>query len=162
MAVPDIYLKIEGIEGEAQDQAHAKEIEILSFSFGVSNMGSGDVGLGSGSSRSSLSDLSIMKHVDKASPGLFLGCCVGTSYPTATLTIRKAGGDDPVEYLKYDMAEVFISSVQTAGSDGGGIATESVSLNFSKMHVFYTPQKAEGGPDASIDKWYNVKTHDKG
>jgi type VI secretion system secreted protein Hcp len=103
-----------------------------------------------------------MKHVDKASPGLFLNCCIGKSFPTATLTVRKAGGDAPVEYLKYDLTEVFISSVQTSGSDGGGIATESASFNFSKMQVTYTPQAADGSADASIDKWYNVKTHENG
>ena len=162
MAVPDIYLKIDGVEGEAQDQNHQNEIEILSFSVGVTNMGSGDVALGSGSSRASLSDLSVMKHVDKASPGLFVGCCTGKHFPTATLSIRKAGGDNAVEYLKYDLTEVFISSHQTSGSDGGGIATESTSLNFSKIQVTYTPQADTGAPDASIDKWYNVKTHEVG
>ena len=162
MAVPDIYLKIDGVDGEAQDQSHQNEIEILSFSFGVSNTGSGDVGLGSGSSRASLSDLSVMKHVDKASPGLFLACCTGKHLPTATLSVRKAGGDAPVEYLKYDLTEVYVSSVQTSGSDGGGIATESASLNFSKIEVTYTPQTAQGTPDASIPKWYNQKTHENG
>ena len=162
MAVPDIYLKIDGVDGEAQDEKHKSEIEILSFSFGVTNTGSGDIGTGSGSSRANLSDLNVMKHVDKASPNLFLHCCTGKHFPTATLTVRKAGGDNPVDYLKYDMNEVYISSVQTAGSDGGGIATESVSLNFSKVEVTYTPQEADGSPAASIPKWYNVKTHQSG
>ncbi len=162
MAVPDIYLKIDGIDGEAQDSKHTNEIEVLSFSWGVSNSGSGAVGTGSGSSRASLSDLSIMKHVDKASPGLFLACCTGKHLPTATLSVRKAGGDAPVEYLKYDLTEVYISSVQTSGSDGGGIATESASLNFSKMEVTYTPQTATGTADAGIPKWFNQKTHENG
>jgi type VI secretion system secreted protein Hcp len=109
-----------------------------------------------------MSDLNVMKHVDKASPGLFLGCATGKHFPTATLTVRKAGGESPVDYLKYDMTEVYISSVQTAGSDGGGIATESASLNFAKIQVTYTPQQAGGTPDASIDKWYNAKTHESG
>ena len=162
MAVPDIYLKIDGIDGEAQDKDHQSEIEVLSFSMGVSNLGSGDVGTGSGSSRASLSDLSVMKRVDKASPGLFVNCCTGKHFDTATLSVRKAGGDAPVEYLKYDLSEVYISAVQESGSDGGGIATESVSLNFSKIELTYTPQTAEGAPDAAIPKWYNQKTHENG
>jgi len=162
MPVPDIYLKIDGLDGEAQDQNHKNEIEVLSFSWGVTNVGSGDIGIGSGSSRASLADLSVMKHVDKASPGLFLNCCTGKSFPSATLTVRKAGGNNPVEYLKYDLTEVFVSSVQTSGSDGGGIATESASLNFSKIKLTYTPQAADGSAEASIDKSYNVKTHEIG
>ena len=33
----DAFLKIEGIEGESTDKAHPGEIEISSFSWGVSN-----------------------------------------------------------------------------------------------------------------------------
>jgi type VI secretion system secreted protein Hcp len=160
MAVPDIYLKIDGVEGEAQDKDHTGEIEILSFSWGVTNQGSGGFGAGSGSSRANLSDLHVTKHVDKSSPTLFLDCCTGKSRDTATLTVRKAGGDAPVDYLKYNLTEVFTSSVQTGGSDGGGVATETVSFNFSKLEVVYTPQQADGAPDADITKSYNAKTHE--
>lgn len=162
MAIPDIYLKLDSVDGEAKDQKHSGEIEIMSFSFGVSNAGSGAIGKGSGSSKANLSDLHVTKYVDKSSPGLFQGCCIGKSYPKATLTVRKAGGDNQVEYLKYDMDEVFITSVQTSGSDGGGIATETASLNFAKMEVTYTEQNADGSAGASTPKWYNVKEHTHG
>ena len=75
------------------------------------------------------------------------------------MTVRKAGGDNPVEYLVYDMDEVFITNVSTSGSDGGGIATESVSLNFAKMTVTYTEQNADGSAGAATPKWYSVKEH---
>ena len=162
MAVPDIYLKIDTVDGEAQDKDHKNWIEVMSFSFGATNAGSGGVGMGSGSSKANVGDLHITKYVDKASPGLFQNCCIGKSFSTATLSVRKAGGDSPVEYLKYDMDEVFITSVQTSGSDGGGIATESASLNFSKMKVTYTEQNADGSAGNSTDKYYNVKTHEFG
>ena len=160
MAVPDIYLKIDGIEGEAQDLVHAGQIEILSFSWGVTNQGSGAVGTGSGSSRASLQDLYVTKHVDKSTPSLFLDCCTGKSHDSATLYVRKAGGDNAVEYLTYEMSEVFITSLQTSGSDGGGLATETASLNFAKLELTYTPQNADGTPAASIPKAYNAKTHE--
>jgi type VI secretion system secreted protein Hcp len=162
MAVPDIYLKLDGVDGEAQDTDHQNQIEILSFSLGVTNQGSGAIGVGSGSSRANVQDLYITKHVDKASPGLFINCCLGKSHGTATLYIRKAGGDAPVEYLTYDLAEVFITSVQTSGSDGGGIATETASLNFAKVELTYTEQNADGSPGKSTPKWYSVKTHESG
>jgi type VI secretion system secreted protein Hcp len=162
MAVPDIYLKIDTIDGEAKDDKHKDWIEVNSFSFGVSNQGSGAIGSGSGASKAHLNDLSISKYVDKSSPGLFLNCCLGKSFATASLTVRKAAGDNPVEYLKYDMDEVFISSVSTGGADGGGIATENVSLNFAKMKVTYTEQNADGTAGTSTPKWYSVKEHTHG
>ena len=49
MAAVDMFLKIDGIKGESQDKTHKEEIELLSFSWGVSNAGSGAFGMGSGS-----------------------------------------------------------------------------------------------------------------
>ncbi len=162
MAVADMYLKLAGVEGEAKDEKHTNEIEIMSFSFGVSNQGSGAIGVGSGASKARVNDLTVSKYVDKASPGLFQNCCIGKSFATATLTVRKAGGDSPVNYLVYDMDEVFITNVSTSGSDGGGIATETVSLNFAKMTVTYTEQNADGSAGAATPKWYSVKEHNFG
>ena len=159
MAVADMYLKLDGVEGEAKDSKHTNEIEIMSFSFGVANQGAGAIGVGSGASKARVNDLTVMKYVDKSSPGLFQNCCIGKSFNSAKLTVRKAGGDSPVEYLVYDMDEVFISNVNTSGSDGGGIATENVSLNFAKMTVTYTEQEADGSAGVSTPKWYSVKEH---
>ena len=39
MAV-DYFLKIDGIEGESKDSKHAKEIDLLSWSWGASQTGS--------------------------------------------------------------------------------------------------------------------------
>jgi type VI secretion system secreted protein Hcp len=162
MAAADMYLKLDGVDGEAKDTKHANEMEIMSFSFGVSNQGSGAVGVGSGASKARVNDLTVSKYVDKASPGLFQNCCIGKSFTSATLTVRKAGGTDPVEYLVYEMDEVFITNVSTSGSDGGGIATETVSLNFAKMTVTYTEQNADGSAGAATPKWYSVKEHNFG
>ena len=162
MAVPDIYLKLDGINGEAQDSKHKDWIEVQSFSWGLSNSGTGAVGAGSGASKANLHDLSIQKYADKSTPNLFKFCALGKHIATGKLSVRKAGGDDPVEYLKYDLTEVFISSFQQGGSDGGGIATESVALNFAKIKLTYTPQKADGSPDTDIPVWYNAKTHESG
>jgi type VI secretion system secreted protein Hcp len=162
MAVADMYLKLDGVDGEAKDTDHTNEIEIMSFSFGVSNQGSGAIGVGSGASKARVNDVTVMKYVDKASPGLFQNCCIGKSFKSATLTVRKAGGDKPVNYLVYNMDEVFITNVSTSGSDGGGIATESVSLNFAKITVTYTEQNADGSAGKDTPKWYSVKEHNFG
>jgi type VI secretion system secreted protein Hcp len=158
MAVPDVYLKIEGIDGEAQDDKHKDWIEVSSFSWGASNTGTGAVGMGSGASKANMHDLQVTKYIDKATPGLMQACCNGKHFATAKLYIRKAG-ENPVEYLKYDMDEVFISSVAHGGADGGGIATESVALNFAKIKLTYTVQNKDGTAGTEIPKWYHAKEH---
>ena len=62
MAV-DIFLKIEGINGEAQDTSHKKEIDVLAWSWGASQSGTTHSGGGGGSGKASFQDISITKNV---------------------------------------------------------------------------------------------------
>jgi type VI secretion system secreted protein Hcp len=160
MAAADFFLKIDGIQGESEDKTHKDEIQILSFSWGVSNSGSGAFGSGSGSGKASVSDISLQKYVDKSTPNLWKYCFLGKTVGDAIITVRKAGGDSPVEYLVYNLTEVFISSVQDSGSEGGGIAMESISLNFAKVEITYTIQSADGTAGASTPVTINVKANE--
>ena len=158
MAQEDYFLDIEGIKGESQDDKHKDEIHISSFSFGVTNTGTGGSNLGSGGGRSNVQDMHFTKLVDASSPNLFQACATGKHFPSATVTVRRAG-ENPQEYLVYKLTEVFVSSFSTSGHDGGGIAQESVSLNFSKVELSYTPQNADGTPGAKNTKTYDVKAN---
>ena len=158
MAQEDYFLKIDGISGESQDDKHKDEIHVSSFSFGVTNAGTGGSNLGSGGSRANVQDLHFTKVVDQASPNLFQACATGKHFDTATVTVRRAG-ENPQEYLIYELTEVFVSSMSTSGHEGGGIAQESGSLNFSKIKMTYTPQNADGSPGAQNPKGYDLKAN---
>jgi type VI secretion system secreted protein Hcp len=142
----DMFIKIGDLKGESRDKTHAGEIDVLAWSWGVSNSGSAHTGGGAGAGKANVQDLSFTKYIDKCSPSLLLASCKGTHYTDATLVVRKAGGK-PLEYLKITMTEVLISSVSTGGSGGEDRLTENVSLNFAKVKVDYveqTPTGAEG------------------
>ncbi len=140
----DMFLKIDGVEGESLDDAHKKEIELLSFSFGATQPGSAGHGGGSGVGKVQVHDFQFSKYFDKASPKLFEACAVGKHTPKVTLVCRKAGGKQE-EYLKVTLSEVIVSSIQNSGSGGDSLPTESVSLNFSKIEIEYKPQDEKGG-----------------
>jgi type VI secretion system secreted protein Hcp len=76
-----------------------------------------------------------------------LYCSNGKQFKDGLLTVRKAGGDDPVEYLKIKMTEVIVTSYSTGGSGGQDLLTENVSLNFAEVDVEYQPQKQDGSAD---------------
>lgn len=154
MAV-DMFLKIEGIEGEAQDKAHAKEIDVLAWSWGMSQSGTTHTGPGGGAGKVNVQDLSITKYIDKATPNLMMYCCNGKHVKEMKLTVRKAG-EQPVEYIKITMTDGLISSVSTGGSGGEDRLTENISLNFAKVKIEYTPQKPDGSPDTTIPKVWNI------
>jgi type VI secretion system secreted protein Hcp len=159
MAV-DMFLKLNGVDGESKDKAHTKEIDVLSWSWGMSNSGSAHVGGGAGSGKVSVQDLSVTKYIDSSSAKIMLSCCDGTHFDTALLTVRKAGGADPVEYVKINLQEVLITSVATGGEGGDDRLTENVTLNFAKVKVEYLPQEAKGGKGNMIPFSWDIAAND--
>ena len=149
MAV-DMFIKIKGIDGEARDHAHEKSIDVLAWSWGMSQSGTMHSGGGGGSGKVSVQDMSITKWVDKASPNLIKYCCNGKQVDDAVLTVRKAGGASEVEYIKITMEKVLVTSVSTGGSGGEDQLTENCTLNFGIVKFEYQQQKddgsKEGGP----------------
>jgi type VI secretion system secreted protein Hcp len=149
MAV-EIFLKLEGIDGESQKEGHEKEIEVFSYSHGASNPTSTALGTGHGAGKVDLSSIILQKQVDTATPKLFQFCCNGKHIATGKITVREAGGDKPVEYLTYDLHEVFIDTINWGGTAGGGKPSESVGISFRKIVQTYLPQKADGTPGTKM------------
>lgn len=147
-AAADIFLKLEGITGESKDARHKDEIEILSYSMGASQ-DSPSAGSRLSASRPCVKDISFSKMLDKASPLLFASAVSGMHIPKATLTLRKAGGDQ-VEYLVIQFEDLLVSSFQSGGSEGATAPTESFSLNYAQMTFSYSPQKPDGTLDSPV------------
>jgi type VI secretion system secreted protein Hcp len=154
MAV-DMFMKIDDIEGESVDDVHAGEIDVLSWSWGMSQSGTTHSGPGGGAGKVNVQDLSFTHYVDKASANLMKMCCNGKHFEEATLVVRKAG-ETPLEYMIITMKAGLISSVSTGGSDGEDRITENVTLNFSEFKAEYVPQMADGSGDASIIVGWNI------
>lgn len=160
MAV-DMFMKIGDIKGESADKAYKDWIDVLAWSWGMAQSGSMHVGGGGGSGKVNMQDLSFTKYVDKSSANLMLKCCNGKHYKEANLVVRKAG-EKPVEYLKIKFTDVLVAGISTGGSGGEDRITENVTLNFGKVEVEYTPQKADGTPEGSMGMMWNLKENDGG
>jgi type VI secretion system secreted protein Hcp len=152
MAV-DMFIKIDDVKGEAQDDKHKDEIDVLAWSWGMSQSGTMHAGGGGGGGKVSVQDLSFTKWIDKSSPNLMTYCSSGAQYKEAKLTVRKAGGKEPLEYLIITMKDVIVTSVSTGGSGGEDRLTENVSLNFAAVLVDYQAQKPDGSKDGGPVKY---------
>lgn len=150
----DVFLQIEGIKGESHVAGHIDEIDIESWSWGLTQTGTMQTGGGGGTGKVNVHDMTIQKHVDKSSTNLLLFCANGKHIKKAVLTVRKAG-EKPVDYWKMTLEDLLISSVQQSGHGGGAErVAESVSLNFAKFQIDYQMQKADGtGTPAGNVKW---------
>jgi type VI secretion system secreted protein Hcp len=148
----DIFAKLGDIKGESIDDKHKDEIEVLSYSWGLTNSGSiSSQGLAAG--KTVFKDLSMVHHIDVASPSLLKACATGIHLKDATITQRKSGKGQQ-EFLVIKMNDVIITSV-THGDDPNH-SSEVVSLTFSKVDLEYKPQKPDGSLDAGIHFKYDL------
>ncbi|REL27682.1 Hcp1 family type VI secretion system effector [Thalassotalea euphylliae] len=157
MAV-DIFLYLTKIDGESKDSTHEKEIDILSWSWGMTQSGTTHMGGGGGSGKVSVNDISFVKYIDSASHALLLRCASGEHIEEGILVVRKAG-KDPLEYLKITMTNIIVTSVQTGGSGGEDRLTESVSLNFEQVKYEYVEQKMDGTGEPAKPFTWNISAN---
>ena len=131
-AALNMFMNINGIPGESTDPAHTNQVDVLAWSWGMSQSGNF---LTSG--KVNIQDLSFTKYVDKASPLLMSRCASGTHITTATLYVLRAGAT-PNDYVKIILTDVVVTSVSTGGSGGDDKLTENISLNFAKVEFDYS------------------------
>jgi type VI secretion system secreted protein Hcp len=134
---PKVGLVIPGI-------VNGEPMEVHSFSWGVTVVG--DSG-GGGTGRPVAQDFHFTKDTDAASPKLFLACASGTHFPSATLSVKRGGPRSDV-YLTIKLEQVVVSSYQINGAAGAGatVPQESLSLNFTKITMTFTPLRPDGKP----------------
>jgi type VI secretion system secreted protein Hcp len=157
----DIFAKIGTIQGESTDAKHANEIDVLSWSWGVTQGGSMAHGGGGGAGKATFHDLNFTHDIDKATPLLLKACATGGHIPTATITVRKAGKGQQ-EYLIIKMTDVLITSVALSVAEGAASTAESVALQFAKVDLEYKPQKADGSLDVGVHFKYDIKANKVG
>ncbi len=157
----DMFIKIGDIKGESADSKHKEKIDVLAWSWGLSNSGSAQIGGGAGSGKVNVLDLSFTKYVDSATPHLLLAGSNGKHYPEANLIVRKAG-ENPVEYIKIKLTDVLVTSVSTGGSGGEDRLTETITLNFAKVALDYTPQSKDGKAGTTIPYSWDIAGNVKG
>jgi type VI secretion system Hcp family effector len=142
----DSFVKINGIEGESTDSKHSGWIEAIQFNNGVSQMVSTTASSagGAGAERADVRPFTFLKQVDSSSPKLFQACAAGTHFDKITIAIYRAGGDEKVKFMEYELSNCIICDVSTNGG-GKGFPTESISINFGKIFITYVKQRRQGG-----------------
>ena len=139
----DSFLKLGDLKGESVVKGFEDQIQLLAWSWGLSQTGTTHVGSGGGAGKVNVQDLSFTHYVDSASPSLILACCKGNHYKEATIVMRKAGGD-PLPYLTIKLTDLIVTSVSGGSSGGEDHQTENVTLNFSAFEYSYQPQDNKG------------------
>ena len=159
----DIFLKLDGIPGESQDDKHKDQIEVESFSWGESNAGAHlATGAGAGAGRVSMQDFHFSAKVSKASPLLMNACATGKHIATGQLSVAHVSAErSSPDYLVYKFTTVVISSFTQGGSAADDRPVENVSFAFAKVAVEYKPQKSSGELGAAVNFGWDLKLNRK-
>ena len=153
MAV-NAYLIINGRPGPSTSRQDA--IDILSFSFGSSQssvIGPGSSGGAARAGRADVSNVTVMKVLDKTSPLLFDDCVTGNVLDKVDIIYDKPLGDQQEDFFKLHLDNALITNISLSGSQEN--PTESISFAFEKITVSYNPED-QGKLQGFIDKGFDV------
>jgi type VI secretion system secreted protein Hcp len=161
MAVFDAFLKLHGIEGESNDKDFKGQIELDSFGLSAHQQGTQHHGGGGGAGRVEFSDLHCTKKYDRSSVQLMLACAMGQHFPEATITCRKAGGEQE-PYLVLHLKDVLVSSYNMGGHGKGELPImDEISLQFGAILKEYKTQTEKGTLGRPVKGGWNLKQHCK-
>lgn len=155
----DIFLKITGIPGESKDDRHKDEIQVVSFSWGLSAQNPSPTGSGGGGGmgKTTVQALTFEHAVDRASPGLMKACATGQHLQEAMLSERRPG-QGPADFLTIRMTDVVVTSVAMTGT-AATTNSEVVSIAFGRVRYEYRAQKPDGSLDSPVTFDFDVRTN---
>lgn len=156
----ELWLKLEGIQGEGARSGFEKQIQLDSFDWAFHNSSSATAaGAGHGAGRVQATGISCSKRVDKSSPKLFSAITTGKHFKNAVLTALKAGGDKAIDYMKIEFDTLFLVDLHESGAGGADdVPRENISFTFGKVTVTYNEQNADGTKGAATVASYDFQT----
>lgn len=152
----DIFLKLTGIAGESQGASHKDEIEVIRWDWSISQEHSMHSGSGGGAGKATVGDLSFDHYVDRSSPNLLKYCLTGKHIDTATLVVRKAGGN-PLEYLKITMGDVIVTNVAPELNYNMARPRETIRFAFARVEQEYVIQNPQGGSSGTVSAGFDIQ-----
>ena len=125
-------------------QAHANQIDVQTFSWGVTNP-TGTVLFG---------NLSITKFVDPASPLLMKAVAAGTTFPTVTL-YATCNGSTPFQYYQLTLTNAKVRSFAESGNRSSGI-TDTVAFSYTRITLRFTKQSPTGASNGFVEQCWDL------
>lgn len=148
----DQFLKIDGVEGGSSDKVHPKEMEIEHW-----NVGASMTPTAGKHATKVVHNINITMKPDRSLPILLQACASGRKFASATITGRKAGGEQ-AEYVNVKMSEVIIVHCHVGTADGGSEPVADMILNFTKIEWEMKTQDDRGLTGMPVKVGYDVKT----
>lgn len=145
-----VFLKIDGIDGESTDSAHKDEIDILSWSWGITREEK-TRGSARRNSKADFHDLVVVKDIDKASPKIMEAIAKGKVLEELELSARRPAESN--DYLVIMLENVMVTSYMIDQASLDDVPTEEVSFNYEKIKFSYEQMPDEDRPETHEFSW---------
>jgi len=157
-----LFIKFDGVDGEAQDKDHKGWSDILSFSWGLHKAGGGATGQTRRRGVATVEDVVCTKEYDKSSPKLAEAICLGKIFPKVEIHDTATYGENRATFLKYELKNVMVSSHNVSAAGGGdAVPTETMSLNFEEVKQTYVEYSADGKKKGNVEMTWKVEEGQK-
>jgi type VI secretion system secreted protein Hcp len=147
----DIFLKLDGISGESTDEDHKGEIDVEAFTFNAKRA----------SGKVRFSPLRVIKVYDASSPKLMQAAASGRRIRSGTLTFRRSGDPNGVEFLTYKLSDLTVTSYQEGGANADdrtlGSLEDEVGLTPAKVQVTEKTVDASGKSGPVVSASFDIR-----
>ena len=173
MAGFDVFLKLDGIDGESTTKGHEKEIEVVSYDQSIDSTVPSGGGGGGGAGKATFSGVRIRKLLDTASIPIALACASGAPYRKRAFRVPPRAPLDFYVVALEDVVVTHAGQCATTGtqsplafetlakSSAGAALLEEVTLHFGKIRWEYRPIGPKGTGLPPITGGWDVKANRK-
>ena len=138
----DMFMKVEGVNGESKDSNHKDWTNIESFDWGAEQPGSMTSGGGGGAGKVNFNDLTVVAAIDKAAPTILKNC---------------ATGQHLIEYSRTTLEDVLVTGVKFIGVQDNDALKMRYSFQAAKVKNQYWEQTDKGSKGAEVQMAFNIK-----
>lgn len=171
----EIFLKLDGIDGESAVKGHERETVVLSYEQSIDHPAP-PLGTSSGTAagRPTFSGVRFRKPLDKGSIPILLACAGGTVIRTARFAFRRPS--TTFDFYTVSLDSVLVTHIAqragvgtqyplsfdalSAGADSTGFLDE-VTLSCLKIQWEYVPVSSTGAPGPSVKGGWDLPANRK-
>lgn len=159
-----IFMNYPGVQGDTSDAAHRNWLDIEDLNWSVSRSITSNPATGKDreSANAEMTDLTIIRRLDRATPALFLESCCGKGKDIVIHLCKTGSGRGTDVYMEYTLKNALISRYRMKGyRQSGTRPREQLRISFQQLELKYTPYDDAGNPEPPIAVAFDPTTNEK-